>query len=147
MFVVHRSRYVQKHCVHFAEGTGESVYDFAAAEKFLIDRYFYNKPLINLSLPGFSYADDVQDHARASLKGKVEQAPISSEIERLIETEFTTPAAAQMVLRRLETVRWIHAVVSKQITPYGGCFLSPAARLVARDFVSVSVSFSTTRTG
>lgn len=96
--------YVHKHCVHFAEGgSGDMVYDFEAAEKFLIDRYFYNKPLINLSLPGFSYADDVQSDSRASLKAKVNQEMLPSELEKAIRREFTTPAAAQSLLRRLET--------------------------------------------
>eukprot|EP01047_Picozoa_sp_COSAG01_P016752 COSAG01_NODE_867_length_13040_cov_245.546171_3_plen_95_part_00 len=94
---------MQKHCVHFAEGggggSGDVVYDFEAAEKFLIDRYFYNKPLINLSLPGFSYADDVHALARASLKGKVPQDAIPAQVEKSITSEFTTPAAAQLVLR------------------------------------------------
>ena len=94
--------YVGKHCVHYAE-SGNQVYDFEAAEKFLIERYFYNKPLINLRLPGFSYADDVQATARTSLKGKVTQERIPLELESTIKREFTTPAAAQLVLRRLET--------------------------------------------
>ena len=96
--------YVSKHCVHYgAAGSGDIVYDFEAAEKFLIERYFYNKPLINLALPGFSYADDVQATARTSLKGKVPQERIPRELETTIKREFTTPAAAQLVLRRLET--------------------------------------------
>jgi len=96
--------YVAKHCLHYgAAGSGEVVYDFEAAEKFLIERYFYNKPLINLRLPGFSYADDVQASARTSLKGKVTQDRIPLDLESAIKREFTTPAAAQLVLRRLET--------------------------------------------
>ena len=96
--------YVSKHCVHYgAAGSGDIVYDFEAAEKFLIERYFYNKPLINLALPGFSYADDVQATARTSLKDKVAQERIPRELETTIKREFTTPAAAQLVLRRLET--------------------------------------------
>jgi len=96
--------YVAKHCLHYgAAGSGEVVYDFEAAEKFLIESYFYNKPLINLHLPGFSYADDVQATARTSLKGKVHQERIPLDLEATINREFTTPAAAQLVLRRLET--------------------------------------------
>jgi len=96
--------YVSKLCVHYgAAGSGDIVYDFEAAEKFLIERYFYNKPLINLALPGFSYADDVQATARTSLKDKVRQDRIPLELEKTIKREFTTPAAAQLVLRKLET--------------------------------------------
>ena len=39
--------YVFKQCVRYNE-LGETLYDFGAAEKFLVDRYFRNKPLVNL---------------------------------------------------------------------------------------------------
>jgi hypothetical protein len=64
--------YVHKHCVHHSSA-GELVYDFEAAEQFVVDRYFYNKPLINLRLPGFSYADAESASRSVSLKDRVPQ--------------------------------------------------------------------------
>ena len=51
-------------------GLGETVYDFADAEKFLVDRYFRNKPLVELRLRGFKYSDE-NAQASASLNTKV----------------------------------------------------------------------------
>eukprot|EP01052_Picozoa_sp_SAG31_P039586 SAG31_NODE_5517_length_2482_cov_3.611414_5_plen_160_part_00 len=91
--------HVAAHCVrHAAAATaGDLVYDFGAAEKFLIDRYFYNKPLLNLALPGFQYSDGTEAAARVSLKDKIPQGPLSREQEQAIRRELTTPAAAQLV--------------------------------------------------
>ena len=89
--------HLKAHCVHHTVATGEMVYDFGAAEKFLIDRYFYNKPLLNLALPGFAYADGIQAAARVSLAGKVPQEELSREQSQAVRRELTTPAAAQLV--------------------------------------------------
>lgn len=81
---------------------GEVVYDFADAEKFLVDRYFRNKPLINLRLRGFKYADEAKEY-RASLGAKVTQAPLPHDVAKRIKEQLASPAAAGAVLHQLET--------------------------------------------
>ena len=93
--------YVEKQCVRHTE-LGETVYDFADAEKFLVDRYFRNKPLINLRLRGFQYADEAKEH-RASLGAKVAQAALPHDVIKRIREQLASPAAAGAVLHQLET--------------------------------------------
>ena len=93
--------YVTKQCVHYSE-MAELCYDFASAEKFLLDRYFRNKPLVNLRLRGFKYADDVS--SGRSLASKVPQEALSYDVNRRINEELKAwPALAQRVLEMVET--------------------------------------------
>lgn len=90
--------YVEKQCVSYSQ-LGETDYDYAAAEKFL-DRYFRNKPLLNLRLRGFNYADE-QAEARASLGSKVAQMKLPHALATRIRAQVKNTAAA---MHTLETV-------------------------------------------
>jgi len=80
----------------------ELCYNFASAEKFLLDRYFRNKPLVNLRLRGFKYADDVS--SGRSLASKVPQEAMTYDVRRRIREELEAwPDVAQRVLDTVET--------------------------------------------
>eukprot|EP01052_Picozoa_sp_SAG31_P002292 SAG31_NODE_80_length_27188_cov_42.623869_7_plen_2406_part_00 len=93
--------YVEKQCVRYTD-LGETMYDFADAEKFLVDRYFRNKPLINLRLRGFKYADEAKEY-RASLGAKVAQTSLPHDVLKRIKEQLGNAAAASAVLHQLET--------------------------------------------
>lgn len=93
--------YVLKQCVQHTESS-EVVCDFGTAEKFLVDRYFRNKPLVNLRLRGFKYADKVA--AGRSLESKVQQEELPYEAARRIQAELEPwPQMAQRVLEMVDT--------------------------------------------
>ena len=93
--------YVAKHCIAVNDD-GEEAFDFGVAEAFLIERYFRNKPLLNLRLRGFNYADDVQAD-RANLGAKVKQEPIPHAMQQRIREQLVGIAAAQNALAQIET--------------------------------------------
>merc|ERR1711988_1007862 len=93
--------YVAKHCVA-VNHDGEEASDFGVAEAFLIERYFRNKPLLNLRLRGFNYADDVQAD-RANLGAKVKQEPVPHSMQQRIREQLVGIAAAQNALAQIET--------------------------------------------
>ena len=93
--------YVMKQCVRHT-AAGETACDFASAEKFLMDRYFRNKPLVNLRLRGFKYADDVS--GGRTLASKVPQVPLAYDVARRITEELqSVPENAHRALEMLET--------------------------------------------
>merc|ERR1711871_853433 len=79
--------YVLKQCVLYNADSAEAICDFGSAEKFLLDRYFRNKPLINLRLRGFTYADDVT--SGRNLGAKVTQAALAYDVARRINDELS----------------------------------------------------------
>jgi hypothetical protein len=93
--------YVLKQCVQQTE-SAEVVCDFATAEKFLVDRYFRNKPLVNLRLRGFKYADKAA--TGRSLESKVQQEELPYEASRRIQSELEPwPQMAHRVLEMIDT--------------------------------------------
>jgi hypothetical protein len=94
--------YVAKHCIAVGDD-GEEAFDFGLAETFLIERYFRNKPLVNVRLRGFHYADE-QTEARTSLKAKVKQEPLPHAVAQRIKEQLVGVAAAQHALGQMETV-------------------------------------------
>lgn len=93
--------FVLKQCVQQTE-SAEVVCDFATAEKFLVDRCFRNKPLVNLRLRGFKYADKVA--AGRSLASKVEQEELGYEATRRIQAELEPwPQLVHRVLDMVDT--------------------------------------------
>lgn len=94
--------YVLKQCVQYGAESAEAICDFASAEKFLLDRYFRNKPLINLRLRGFKYADDAS--SGRNLGAKVTQDVLQYDVGRRIKDELQPwPANARRALEILET--------------------------------------------
>ena len=94
--------YVLKQCVRYDADAAEAICDFGSAEKFLLDRYFRNKPLLNLRLRGFKYADDVS--AGRNLGAKVAQVDLNYDVARRIKEELEPwPANALRALEILET--------------------------------------------
>merc|ERR1712057_29843 len=62
-----------------------------------IERYFRNKPLLNLRLRGFTHGD------RANLGAKVKQEPIPHAMQQRIKEQLVGIAAAQNALVQIET--------------------------------------------
>ena len=94
--------HVAKHCIAVGDD-GEEAFDFENAETFLVERYFRNKPLLNLRLRGFNYADE-QTAARANLGAKVKQEALPHAIGLRIREQLVGVAAAQHALGQMETV-------------------------------------------
>jgi hypothetical protein len=94
--------YVLKQCVRYDAASAEAICDFGSAEKFLLDRYFRNKPLINLRLRGFKYADDRS--SGRNLSAKIAQETLQYDVARRIKEELQPwPANAIRALEILET--------------------------------------------
>lgn len=95
--------YVEKQCVSYSEKSGETIYDYSTAEKYCLDRYFRNKPLLNLRLRGFNFSDE-QSEARASLASKVAQKPLPHTLATRICEQLKGTSASLQALQTLETV-------------------------------------------
>jgi hypothetical protein len=93
--------FVEKQCVQFT-ANGDVVYDFKAAEQYLLDVYFTGKPLIELNLRMFQFAN--QDNGSGfGLKEKVKQELLSAETESKILAELGSQSVARSCLELLET--------------------------------------------
>ena len=117
--------YVAKHCLAY-DDEGEAAFDFVSlmcnlpphrhcadnnlpvrqgvAEKFLVERYLRNKPLLNLRLRGFNYADE-HTQERAELSSKVSQQLLPHGFADRIREQLVGAAAAQHALSQVRRPR------------------------------------------
>lgn len=94
---------LEKHCV--VEGVSVGGYDFAKAERIILDRFFADIPAIDMEMPGFTFLHE--QHLKggmAALRQKIKQEPIPDDVVRAITREINTPARAQVLLELIEQV-------------------------------------------
>lgn len=98
--------FLEKHCCGVAElgGDGRAVYDFKHAEQMLLDRYFAMKPVVDVEMRMFEFANEQrQAGGTASLKQKVPQEPLPRDLQRSILADLASPSNAQACLEVLDT--------------------------------------------
>jgi hypothetical protein len=94
---------LEKHCV--VEGVSVGGYDFAKAEKIILDRFFADIPALDMEMPGFTFLHE--QHLKggmAALRQKIKQEPLTDDVARSITREINTPARAQVILELIEQV-------------------------------------------
>jgi len=94
--------FVEKQCVEY-NASGNLVYDFKNAEQYLLDVYFTGKPLIDIEMRMFQFANEVGTFNTTLLKQKVAQEPLPGDIATAILKDLGSPAAARKALELLET--------------------------------------------
>jgi hypothetical protein len=93
--------FVEKQCVQISPN-GDMVYDFKAAEQYLLDVYFMGKPLIELTVRMIQFANaDVG--AGFGLREKVKQEFLTQDTEQKILAELGSQSAARTCLELLDT--------------------------------------------
>jgi len=93
--------FVEKQCVERMT-SGELKYDFAKAEDHLLDRFFTDKPVIDLEIREFEFPGDSLAAKRELLQGKIAQTTMPGDLEQAIRNELSTPARAAGCLRAVE---------------------------------------------
>jgi hypothetical protein len=93
--------FVEKQCVQISPN-GDAVYDFKAAEQYLLDVYFMGKPLVELTVRMIQYSG-AESAAAAGLREKVKQEFLTKETESKILAELGSQSAARTCLELLDT--------------------------------------------
>jgi len=93
--------FVEKQCVQINE-RGDMVYDFKAAEQYLLDVYFMGKPMIYLEIPMIQYKN-ADSSAGIGLREKVKQEFLSKDVEQKILGELGSQAVARTCLELVDT--------------------------------------------
>lgn len=136
--------FVEKQCVRLSN-LGKVEYDFANAERYLLDVVLSGKPLLDLVVRMIQYSDDVVASS-VLLKQKVRQEPLPKSIQQKILREIGTPAKSHACLELLETcVSFLQATGGSAIQRLnvGDRLLGEYARsvlLLDADFGSATVS-------
>jgi hypothetical protein len=86
-------------------GGGSSKYDFAKAERLLVERFLLDVPAVDLEMPGFTFKNEQHlQGGMAPLRQKLKQTPLSYELTQALLRDIKTPYQAQQILDLLETV-------------------------------------------
>jgi len=93
--------FVEKQCVQLSPN-GDLIYDFKAAEQYLLDVYFMGKPLIELTVRMFQYANADQGSSMG-LREKVKQEFLTQDTEHKILAELGSQSVARTCLELLDT--------------------------------------------
>ena len=95
---------LEKNCVVNGGGPGGS-YDFAKAERLIIDRFLSDIPAIDMEMPGFTFMHEQHlQGGMAALRQKIKQESLAPDLVRSIERDINTPAKAQVLLELIEQV-------------------------------------------
>eukprot|EP00808_Paulinella_micropora_P005146 g2757.t1 len=94
--------FLEKQCVAYSS-SGHGQYDFARAEQFLLDVWCSEKPLIQLELRLFSFANERGVLNTQLLQAKVKQEAPGQELERKIKSELSEPGLARRAMELVET--------------------------------------------
>jgi len=94
--------FVEKQCVEYT-AAGGLTYDFKNAEQYLLDVYFTGKPLINIEMRMFQFANEAGALSTALLKQKVAQEALPRDIQTAILKELGSPSQGRKALELLET--------------------------------------------
>jgi hypothetical protein len=93
--------FVEKQCVQISPN-GEVMYDFKAAEQYLLDVYFTGKPLVELTVRMIQYSN-ADAGAGYGLREKVKQEFLSKDVESKILAELGSQSGARTCLELLDT--------------------------------------------
>eukprot|EP00457_Paulinella_chromatophora_P000419 gb/GEZN01000419.1/.p1 GENE.gb/GEZN01000419.1/~~gb/GEZN01000419.1/.p1 ORF type:complete len:1217 (-),score=225.46 gb/GEZN01000419.1/:414-4064(-) len=94
--------FVEKQCVSYTAAGGLQ-YDFRNAEQYLLDVYFTGKPVIEIEMRAFQFANELGTITTTLLKQKVQQVPLSKPDQAVILRELGNPSAGRRALELLET--------------------------------------------
>ena len=96
------AQFVEKQCVRNSK-TGSVIYDFRAAEQYLLDRFLSGKPLIDLVVRMVQFTDAAGVANTSLLRQKVEQVPLPPDMAASVVKDLGGPTKAQVCLDLLET--------------------------------------------
>jgi len=101
---------LEKHCLLLPSSSkagagGGSKYDFAKAEKILVERFLLDVPAVDLEMSGFTFKNEQHLHGgMAPLRQKLKQTALPYETTQALLRDIKTPFQAQQILDLLETV-------------------------------------------